>query len=558
MKTLIGIAFLSLLVPSAVAVQTQPAADVVLLNGNVFTAEPGQPSAQAVAIRGERIIAVGTSAEVEKLAAATTRRIDLHGLTIVPGFNDAHFHFVPDPKVFRLQFKTLEPSWEETSVAIRQAIKLVPAGTWIFGSIGHDVILNDQVTRMALDSLAPDHPVLLRAYYGHGYALNSRAMPLLRIAEDEADPAGGYYERRTGSRQINGRLWEYAEWKPNRALADQVSDQAAIEDLRRMAHEAIRLGITSMQIFPSMPVARFVRLLVRADLPIRVRAIPFSTTTPAGRDLSEIRQLGNQRPASPRVTASGMKWILDGTPFERGAALRRDYSDLPGWHGRLNFPAGEISAMVDESIEFKQQLLVHAVGDSTVQMVLGAMEKHTPQPDWPSKRVRIEHGDGMTGELIARALRLGVVVVQNPTHFSEPGLFHERWGTGMLRLRSLIEAGIPVALGSDGPMNPFVNIMFSTIHPYDPKEAITREQSVRAYTQGSAFAEFAEGEKGTITIGKLADLAVLSQDIFTVAAPDLPKTSSVLTMVGGKIVYEAPVARGKSNAQRRRIATPRH
>jgi hypothetical protein len=197
--------------------------------------------------------------------------------------------------------------------------------------------------------------------------------------------------------------------------------------------------------------------------------------------------------------------------------------------------------MLKESLDFKQQLLVHAVGDQTIHMVFDAMEKYDAKVDWNSKRVRIEHGDGVIDELIPRARKLGVVVVQNPTHFSEPELFRQRWGTKMFPLRSLIEAGIPVAIGSDGPMNPFLNIMLAAIHPYNPKEAITREQAVRAYTYGSAFAESAEVEKGTIARDKLADLVVLSQDIFAVPVPELPKTNSLLTIVGGKIVYEAQI-----------------
>jgi predicted amidohydrolase YtcJ len=296
-----------------------------------------------------------------------------------------------------------------------------------------------------------------------------------------------------------------------------------------------------MQVFPSMPVERFARLLVRADLPIRVRAIPFSTTRPEGRDLSEIRQLGGLKFPQEKVTVGGMKWILDGTPIERGAALRRDYDDRPGWRGRLNFPETEIAAMVKESLDIRQQLLVHAVGDRTIQAVFDALDKYGAKVDWGPKRVRVEHGDGLIDDLVPRARKLGVVVVQNPTHFSEPELFRRRWGARMCPLRSLIEAGIPVALGSDGPMNPFLNIMFATLHPYNPKEAMTREQAVRAYTHWSAFAEFAEGEKGIIGEGKLADLVVLSQDIFAAPAPELPKTGSVLTLVGGKIVYDAKV-----------------
>lgn len=351
MKKFVHLIFLSAVLPLSAFGQRVPA-DLVLLKGKVFTADVAKPSAEAVAIRGGRIIAVGTSAEIESLAVARTRRIDLQGRTVVPGFNDAHFHFMPDPKGFNIQFKTMEPSWEETSTAIEQAVRQTPAGTWIFGRVGRDVVLNEQVTRFALDRLAPDHPVLLRAYYGHGYILNSKAMPLLQIAEDEPDPAGGFYERVTGSKKINGRLWEYAEWKPNRILVNQVSDEDAITELRQMADEAVHFGITSMQIFPSMSVDRFGRLLVKADLPIRVRAIPFSMTYPNGRDLSEVRRLGNLKFPQSKVTVSGMKWILDGTPIERGAALRRDYNDRPGWRGKLNFPETEIVLMVTKSLDF--------------------------------------------------------------------------------------------------------------------------------------------------------------------------------------------------------------
>jgi hypothetical protein len=162
---------------------------------------------------------------------------------------------------------------------------------------------------------------------------------------------------------------------------------------------------------------------------------------------------------------------------------------------------------------------------------------------WSKRRVRIEHGDGIMPDLIARAKELGVIVVENPTHFTLRELFVKRFGVDrtdqMQPLRSLLVAGIPVALGSDGPNNPYLNIMLASVYPGKPGEAITREQALTAYTLTSAYAEFAEKEKGSLEPGKLADLAVLSQDIFSVPAEDLPKTESVLTIVGGKIVYDA-------------------
>jgi predicted amidohydrolase YtcJ len=538
MKRFAYIIFLSALI-SLSAFGQQSSADLVLLNGKIFTADSAKPFVEAVAIRGERIIAVGTSAEIEKLVGAKTRRVDLQGRVVTPGFNDAHIHFSPNPKGSNLQFKTMEPTWEETNAAIEAATKQSPAGTWIFGSVGANVVLHEQVTRFALDRIAPNHPVLLRAYYGHGYIVNTKAMPLLQITEEEPDPAGGWYERVAGSKKINGRLWEYAEWRPSRILSAMVSDEETVRQMRQMADEAVRYGVTSLQMFSTLPVERFAHLLVKADLPVRVHARPFALTSSKGRDLTEIRQLTKLRFPNSKVSVSGIKWVLDGTPYERGAALRQSYNDRPGWRGKLNFPESDIAAMIKESLDFKQPLLAHCAGDRCAETVFYALESYGTKVDWKPKRVRIEHGDGIINDLIPRARELGVIVVQNPTHFSEPELFQRRWGTKMQPLRSLIEAGVPVALGSDGPMNPFLNIMFATTHPSNRKEAITREQAVKAYTYGSAFAEFAENEKGTITGGKLADLVVLSEDIFAAPVPDLPKTKSVLTIVGGKVIYDA-------------------
>ncbi len=379
--------------------------DLILLNGKIFTSDVTQPNAEAIAIRGERISAVGSNDEIKKLGSAKTRLIDLQGRTVVPGFNDAHFHFMPDPKGFHLQFQTIEPSWDETAEAVKNAVKQTPNGQWIFGNIGNNVLSEQGVDRFALDRVAPNHPVFLRSIYGHGYIVNSKAMPLLQLAEEESDPMGGYFERVENSKKINGRFGEYAEWKPNRILVNQVSDAGAIKELRKMADEAVRFGITSMQVMSSMSIDRFAKLVAQADLRIRVRAIPFAMTSPTKRDLSEFEMLSKLKFPNRKVTVSGIKWILDGTPFERGAALRQPYNDRPDWSGKLNFSESEIVKMVKESLRFEQQILFHCAGDRSAEAVLDALEQ-VKNVDWKTKRVRIEHGDGVSGDLVARAKKL--------------------------------------------------------------------------------------------------------------------------------------------------------
>ena len=271
-----------------------------------------------------------------------------------------------------------------------------------------------------------------------------------------------------------------------------------------------------------------------------MRVIRMAGTSSTGRDTQEGRSLPHN--PTPLITVSGTKWVLDGSPIESSAALRKPYTDRPTSEGWMDFSDEEMEAMLRESLSNNDQLLAHIVGDRTTEAFLNAMDATGGKDVWSKRRVRIEHGDGIMPDLISRTKELGIVVVANPTHFTLRELFIKRFGVDrtdqMQPLRSLLDAGIPVALGSDGPNNPYLNIMLAAIYPGKPREAITREQAITAYTLTSAYAEFAEKDKGSLEPGKLADLAVLSQDIFRVATEELPKTESVLTMVGGKIVYD--------------------
>jgi predicted amidohydrolase YtcJ len=543
-----AIAFTSLLLCSSALCQEAPP-DLVLLNGKIFTSDSAHPRAEALAIRGDRISAVGASNQIRALMGPQTKQIDLGGRLVVPGFNDAHIHLGVHPAdLDYLDFKSLDPSWAEVSSAISAAVQKDPKSTLIKGDIGATVFNGPEATRSALDKLAPDHPVMLESFTGHAEFVNSAALTKLGITDGQRDPAGGKYERSADGR-LNGAVREYAVLQLNRNLANLATDAEGITELRRTFLRATRFGITSMQDMSSaMSPDRAVALLQKVPTTIRVRVIRMALTTPQGRDTAEGQSL-LKTAASPLIEVNGTKWMLDGTPIELTFAPRQTQSPgtPPSDHSfsdlGLTFPRGEIKAMLRESLKNDDQLLIHVAGYPAAAAILDAMESMGGKRVWAGRRLRFEHGDGLFPDLVPRAKELGIVVVQNPSHF-DLGLGHELLQQAQ-PLKSLLDAGVPVALGSDGLMNPFVNIMLACSHPNRRSEAITIEQAVIAYTLTSAYAEFAEKDKGSLEPGKLADLAVLSQDILQIPLQDLPKTESVLTMVGGKIVYDAKIVNSR-------------
>ena len=533
---------LAFLAPLAIAQQSPP--DLILLNGKLFTSDSAHPYVEALAIRADRITAVGTSEKIVTLAGPQTKLIDLKGRVVIPGINDAHYHLVLAPRNFRLQFRGQDPTWQEVKDQLAAAVAGAPKGTLILGETLSSVFDDPQATRASLDRFAPDHPVVLQGLTGHYYILNSGALRMLGVKDDEPDPVGGRFVRSAENGKLTGMALEYAAFRIHRRMNELATEQEALQQTREFLKAAARLGITTVQNM-SIHVApeRLVALYEKAPTPIRMRVMRFLLTDQKGRFTQEGRDLP-ARP-SPLITVSGTKWILDGTPVELSSATRKPFSDRPDSSGWMDFSEKDMEAMLHESLERNDQLVVHIIGDRTMETFLNAMDATGGKNVWSKRRVRIEHGEGLMPDLIPRAKELGVVVVQNPTHLVFRELLVTRWGLErmdqMQPVRSLLEAGVPLALGSDGPINPYLNIMLASIDPDRPSEALTREQAVTAYTLTAAYAEFAEEDKGSLEPGKLADLAVLSQDIFRMPAQDLPKTESVLTIVGGKIVYDAKI-----------------
>jgi predicted amidohydrolase YtcJ len=525
------------------AAQERPV-DLILFNGKIFTSDAAHPYIEAIAIRGDRIAATGDSAKIKSLAGPHTKIIDLAGRTAIPGINDAHNHIdLRPPNLVNVELKSIDSTWTEVKAAVAAAAAKSPSHSLLAVEIGNTVFHDTSVNRDTLDNLAPDNPVVLGTFTGHGFILNTAALRLYGIANDQPDPFGGRFER-DGHGKLTGVVREYAGFNIQRYMANQVSDSDAVVQLRQALAEAAKFGITTIQdMSNAMSPGRAVALLEKVPAELRIRVIRMAGTTVTGRDIEEGQ--GIARHPSPLITVSGTKWMLDGVPVE-GTFTPRDQYKLPPSPPydqlvrelALTFPEKEISSMLQETLRNDDQLLVHVSGYISAKDMLNAMDASGGKDVWATRRVRFEHGDGVFPDLVPRVKAYGIVVVQNPSHLM--GVLSD--GTKIFEisqpLKSLLAAGIPVALGSDGPTNPYLNIMFATLHTNHPSEAITREQAVVAYTLTSAYAEFAEKEKGSLEPGKLADLAVLSQDIFTVPTPALPGTKSILTMVGGKIVYD--------------------
>lgn len=513
-----------------IAVAQSEAPDLIIHHAKVFTGDPAHRFAEAVAVSGNRIVAVGTNAEITALAGRTTKRLDAAGRVVIPGFNDAHTHQGPRPAGFEMSLDD-DATWDLVSAGLGGANDESPSDLWIYGTIGPKLLADPQVTAKSLDKASGNRKVMLSSWTGHGQIFSSAAMDALHIRESSTDPPGGWYGR-DANQHLTGKMFEYAGWNAERRLADSVSDDEAIESLKDYSAKALAFGITSIQNMSTLPLSRYEKVERHGPAPIRIRIIRFPMT-----ENGRVTEGGNL-PATdkerPLSIINGTKWILDGTPVEQGAALRRPYPGGGENMGKLDFPPDEIKAILKEAFDSNEQTLLHVVGDRTTTVVFEAMRAIGPAEEWRKKRLRIEHGDGLQPDLIPAAKEFGVVVIINPTHVIARSTFPPG---PYMPVKSLLKAGIPIALGSDGPMNPGLNILLATTA--NAAEAITREEAIDAYTRGAAYAEGMENEKGTIAAGKLADLAILSQDIFRVPAEALPETVSVLTIVDGKVAYDA-------------------
>ncbi|HKK45113.1 MAG TPA: amidohydrolase [Balneolaceae bacterium] len=521
---------------------------MILIHGKVFTAESNNPWVEAVAIRGDRIEAVGTDSVIRQLASTETTIINLKGHVLVPGLTDAHVHPIPDDGSMPVVYSKntgVNPTKDELKAAINRAVKKSSPGQLIEGGFGFTIMDDTTISRSWLDKLAPDNPLFLFHFTGHGLIVNTAGLRYAGIPPKAEDPPGGWYGRVSGSNRLNGRIYEYGIWDIDKAILAKVPFDTLVSYYHHFAANMATWGVTTVQTMgTNLPIKRLIAALDASHTPIRFSI--YERYLPK-KDVAEEWAQAPPAPTSPMVRIAGMKWILDGTPPDRNAFMRQPYADRPGWRGRLDFSPEDLRRILKHALDNNEQVAFHTVGDSTASVVFHLMESLAPAATWRSKRVvRIEHGDGLAPDLLKEGKKLGIVLTQNPLHFTHPKILEARYGPVRMKwaqpLRSALEAGIPLALGSDmlhGPtLNPWLNIMLAVKDPAHPQEAITRKQALLAYTSGGAYVAREENLRGKIAPGMLADLAVLSENPFTISLDQMPRINSILTLVGGKVVYD--------------------
>lgn len=503
-RTLVG----AVLCLAALGAAAQP--NLILVNGKVWTGDRAKPWVDAVAIKGDTITDVGTNAEIRAKMGPDTKVLDAQGRLVIPGINDAHMHPSSGMPSFGIS-NELDATWADISAALSSGLEETPKDLWITGTLGPALMNDASITAAKIDAVAPGRKVILTSFTGHGAVLSTAAMRAFGLDPKATDPPGGWYGRDENG-NLNGRVFEYAQYAVDRQFADMASDEELAAAVQALNDEAVRYGITTVQAMPMTSEAQYERAVRGTGIPLRVRLISFPSN------------IANK----PWLQKNGaIKFILDGTPIERGAALRGETKYAAGGQGRENF--SDLAPLVKIAVDNNQQLLVHAGGDRTIASALSAIAAAR------LNRARIEHADGLLPDLFPLMKQTGAVAVLNPTHF--PFRNHYPKGAYMPAL-SLVKAGIPIAIGSDGPLNPYLNIMHAVARTDQPNESLSRDDALRAYTTGAAYAEMTENTKGKIAPGYLADIAVLSQNIFTVDAAALPETRSVLTIIGGKVVHQ--------------------
>jgi predicted amidohydrolase YtcJ len=561
---------------SSTRVMTQssakPTADSIYIHANIYTGVVGDASfhgaqrAQAMAVRGDKVLAVGSESDVMKLKGQQTNVVDLHGRFVMPGFNDAHMHLTEAGFKKLTVDLTGTRSLQEFQERIRKRLEAAEPLEWIAGS-GWDETLwrNSQLpTRSDIDEVTIDHPVFLVRIDGHVAVANTLALKMAHVTLASKDPQGGEIAH-DSSGAPNGILRETAQTLVS-SLIPRPTPQKQRQAIEAALHDIARSGVTSAQDFSGDTgeenLANFKILeQIESEGKLTVR---ISEWLPFDQPVESLKQRRDSHPQSDPMLHTGMlKAFMDGSLGSHTAAMLQPFTDDPKNSGLPRYEQSKLNEMSKERVQAGFQLGFHAIGDKAVEMALDAFAEaekaanasDAQAPDGTANfRLRVEHAQVTNPAQVDRFRELNVIASMQPSHL----LTDMHWAVSRLGPQRAAHSyawaefenhGVELAFGTDYPVEPVAPFrgIYAAItrksndgkQEYYPAQKLTIEQAIAAYTTGSAYAEFAEKRKGTLVPGMLADFVVLDRDITAISPEEILGTRVLRTVVGGKTVYEA-------------------
>ena len=534
-------------------------ADLVIINGKVLTIDEANPLAEAIAVKGETIIAVGTNRKISgMIQEGSTKIIDAGGRLVIPGFNDAHVHFGPlDPDYIELRYTT-DPSVITEKVKVQVARskpgELIRGGHW-----EHEMFINKQwPAKELLDKVSPNNPVMLSRADGHSVLVNSYILKASDITKNTPDPFGGEIQRDAVTGEPTGILKENAQdlIKTGEVKTERTAEAEAgrlWQGYLLAMKEARELGVTSIQIPGNASFESYVKLQKEGLLTSRIdigKSLTADTLL-----LKKFLDLDKKFPKEGNWIRFGyLKAFIDGTIGSGTALMFEPFSDNPETSGLAMMSYEEFEKMVVTADKYGFQIGVHSIGDKGNNWTLNAYETAQQVNGKRDSRHRDEHAQTIQLSDIPRFAQLGVIPSMQPTHcITDKRFYEKRIGPerckGAYAWRSLINAGSILAFGSDyqvEPLNPMEGL-YAAVSRKDrlgeegegwfPEQKLTMEDAIKYYTLGSAYAQFMEDRKGMIKSGYLADIIITDKDLMTIPETEIMKTKVDYTITGGKVVY---------------------
>lgn len=538
-------------VSQSIAEEFSLTSDLAILNGHLWTGNKSQPVVEALASRGERLVAVGSNDDVKKLIGPQTLIIDLKGKLALPGFIDSHTHFVEAG--FHLLSVDLRDAKtpEEFARRIGNYAAKLPAGSWITGGDwDHERWAGAALpTKQLIDFFTPEHPVFVSRLDGHMGLANTTALRITSIERETEDPPGGTIVRDPNTGEPTGILKDDAQGLVWRAIPEPSGAQRDAA-LKASLAEAARFGVTSIQdITPWQDYEAFKRFRDAELLTVRVYA-----RTPMSQWKRQADAVAHEGAGDDWLRLGGLKAFMDGSLGSTTALFFAPFDDAPHTSGLMvddNIPEGKLRQNIRDADKAGLQCSIHAIGDKANNIALNYLDEVAKMNGPRDRRFRIEHAQHLIPADVSRFGELGVIASMQPYHAIDDGRWAER-RLGPVRsrssyvFRSLLDSGAKLVFGSDwyvAPLSPILGIHAAVTRQvidgqdsWLPEQRITVEEAVRAYTVSAAYAEFGEESKGSLEVGKLADVVVLSQDIFLIDPEEIRETSVIHTIVGGKVV----------------------